>query len=211
MDPGSSVIVSGACSIGALVGLLRVWQPKDTAGRALRGESGVMEPAQGVRAARTLGPGLSGLAALADSHGVHRRLGLAPIQGRPGQTRLGRRLPCPTSTRPCSACRRWPRRGPNPRPPQFKLNVLSATGTGILMAAIAPGLTMGFSLRDLGKTYLETVWRIRFSLLDHRGHAGAGQRDEVLGRGRARWAWPWRGPGSFIRSSARCWAGWGWP
>ena len=55
--------------------------------------------------------------------------------------------------------------GAKPEAAQFRLNALSATGTGILMAAIAAGLTMGFSLRDLGKTYLEAVWRIRLSLL----------------------------------------------
>ncbi|HWX19048.1 MAG TPA: L-lactate permease, partial [Candidatus Binatia bacterium] len=32
-------------------------------------------------------------------------------------------------------------------------------------AAIVAGLTMGFNLRELGRTWLETVWRIRFSLL----------------------------------------------
>ena len=33
------------------------------------------------------------------------------------------------------------------------------------MAALVAGWTMGFSLRDLGKAYVEAVWRIRLSLL----------------------------------------------
>ena len=46
----------------------------------------------------------------------------------------------------------------------FKLDWLSATGTGILIAGIIAGLTMGFSFRELCRTFLETVWHIRFSL-----------------------------------------------
>jgi lactate permease len=55
--------------------------------------------------------------------------------------------------------------GAKPEAAQFRLDLLSATGTGILMAAIAAGLAMGFGLRDLAKTYLEAAWRIRLSLL----------------------------------------------
>ncbi len=47
----------------------------------------------------------------------------------------------------------------------FKLNLLSATGSGIFIAAIAIGFLIGFSPRELGRTYLETLWRIRLSLL----------------------------------------------
>jgi lactate permease len=55
--------------------------------------------------------------------------------------------------------------GASPEAAQFKLNVLSATGTGILAAALVAGLGMGFGWRELGRVYAETVWRIRFSLL----------------------------------------------
>ncbi|MGO8678701.1 MAG: L-lactate permease [Limisphaerales bacterium] len=157
-------LVSGACSIGALLALLRVWQPKDTAGRALRGESGVDGTAQGVRAVRTPDQvfrawlpwliltlfivvwGLPRFKAALDK--------LASVTvAVPHLHQAVQRVPpvAPAGAKPEAAL--------------FKLNVLSATGTGILMAAIAAGLTMGFSFRDLGKTYLEAVWRIRFSLL----------------------------------------------
>jgi lactate permease len=55
--------------------------------------------------------------------------------------------------------------GAKPEAAEFRLNLLSATGTGILLAAVIAGLSMGFGLRELAITYAETIWRIRFSLL----------------------------------------------
>ncbi len=47
----------------------------------------------------------------------------------------------------------------------FKLSWLSATGTGILVAAVLAGLLMGFSPVQMLWTYGETLVRVRFSLL----------------------------------------------
>jgi lactate permease len=47
----------------------------------------------------------------------------------------------------------------------FKLSWLSATGTGILVAAVLAGLLMGFSPVQMLWTYSETLVRVRFSLL----------------------------------------------
>jgi lactate permease len=47
----------------------------------------------------------------------------------------------------------------------FKLNWLSATGSGILVAAIISGLIMGFSPAKLASTFWETLVRVRFSLV----------------------------------------------
>lgn len=47
----------------------------------------------------------------------------------------------------------------------FKLNLGSATGTGILCAAIVAGLIMGVRPRELWRCYVQCVWRVRFSLL----------------------------------------------
>jgi lactate permease len=52
-----------------------------------------------------------------------------------------------------------------PETAELRLNVLSATGTGILLAAIVAGLAMGFGPSQLARTWVETIWRIRFSLL----------------------------------------------
>jgi lactate permease len=55
--------------------------------------------------------------------------------------------------------------GAKPEAALFRLNFLSATGSAILVAAVVVGLAMGFGPRELARTYLQTIWRIRFSLL----------------------------------------------
>jgi len=47
----------------------------------------------------------------------------------------------------------------------FKLNILAVPGTGILIGAIIVGPLIGISVRDWFKTYAETFWSIRLSLL----------------------------------------------
>ena len=47
----------------------------------------------------------------------------------------------------------------------YTLNWLSATGTGILLAGMIGGLMMKYSLRDLLRIYVRTVWLVRYSLL----------------------------------------------
>jgi len=47
----------------------------------------------------------------------------------------------------------------------FKLNWLSATGSGILIAALIAGLVIGYSLKEMLRIYLQTLWRVRFSLI----------------------------------------------
>lgn len=47
----------------------------------------------------------------------------------------------------------------------YTLNLLSATGTAPLLTAIASGLLLGLGLPGLGRTYLGTIWRVRWSLL----------------------------------------------
>ncbi|MCA1585429.1 MAG: L-lactate permease [Acidobacteria bacterium] len=52
-----------------------------------------------------------------------------------------------------------------PEPAIFVFNWLSATGSGILIAAIIAGFTMGYSPRQLARTYWRTLKLVRFSLL----------------------------------------------
>ncbi len=47
----------------------------------------------------------------------------------------------------------------------FKLNWLSATGTGILVAALLAGFIMGFRPAEIATAYVETLWKVRFSLI----------------------------------------------
>ena len=54
---------------------------------------------------------------------------------------------------------------PAPEKAVFVLNFLSATGTGILAAAVVSGLFMGFSLAKMARVYGQTIYRLRHSLL----------------------------------------------
>lgn len=47
----------------------------------------------------------------------------------------------------------------------YTLNLLSATGTGILLSAIVGGLILGFSPLKLVREYGRTAWLVRYSLL----------------------------------------------
>jgi lactate permease len=56
----------------------------------------------------------------------------------------------------------------NPSKPEaavFKLNAFSATGSGILLAAIVAGFAMGHAPREMVRIYGRTLWRVRYSLL----------------------------------------------
>lgn len=55
--------------------------------------------------------------------------------------------------------------GAAPEKAVFTLNWLSATGTGILAAAILAGLFMGFSPGELLRVYGQTIVRVRYSLI----------------------------------------------
>jgi lactate permease len=53
----------------------------------------------------------------------------------------------------------------SPEAAKYSLNLLSATGTGLLLAAIVAGLGLGLGPAGLVRTYLATLKRVRFSLL----------------------------------------------
>lgn len=46
----------------------------------------------------------------------------------------------------------------------YKVEWLSATGTGILLASVCAGVLMGYGPRELARIYLKTLHRLRFSL-----------------------------------------------
>src|SRR3989441_500948 len=54
---------------------------------------------------------------------------------------------------------------PTAEPAVFSFNWLSATGSGIFLASIIAGVTMGYSLRELLRVYWKTLKLVRFSLL----------------------------------------------
>ena len=54
---------------------------------------------------------------------------------------------------------------PTPEPAIFNLNWLSATGTGILLAALLAGLLMGLSPAKLIRALFRTIYKIRYTLV----------------------------------------------
>jgi lactate permease len=54
---------------------------------------------------------------------------------------------------------------PTPEAAIYNFNWLSTPGTGVFVAAIVAGLVMGFRVPSLVRTYLRTLWLIRYSLL----------------------------------------------
>jgi lactate permease len=54
---------------------------------------------------------------------------------------------------------------PTPEPAIFTLNVLSATGTALLLAGLVAGLALGQTPRQLVAVYIRTLWRVRVPLL----------------------------------------------
>jgi len=54
---------------------------------------------------------------------------------------------------------------PTPEPAVFGLNWLSATGSGILVAAVLSGFIMGVSLPRMVVMWWQTLWHVRFSMM----------------------------------------------
>jgi lactate permease len=53
----------------------------------------------------------------------------------------------------------------HPEAAKYSLNLLSATGTGLLLAGVVAGLWLRLGPAELVRTYLKTLKRVRFSLL----------------------------------------------
>jgi lactate permease len=54
---------------------------------------------------------------------------------------------------------------PTPEPALFTLNWLSATGTGILIAAVLSGFIMGCGPLKIARIYGKTIYKVRFSMM----------------------------------------------
>lgn len=170
-------IVSGACSIGATVALSRRWRPR--AVWTPSGEQPGLETAEARSAAAQASaepnPGCR------SPRARRRQIAEAWLPwailtvfilfwGTPQFKAALDRVAAPRFAMPQlhGAVQRVPPVAPPDAKPEeaiFKLNFLSATGTGILGAALTAGLLMGFHPRELARVYAETLWRVRFSLL----------------------------------------------
>jgi lactate permease len=154
-------IVASICSMAALVGLLKVWRPRDL-------------PANGGTSYTSPAPANPALVRQAWVPWILLSL-LVFLWGVPPFKRAVDQVSAPSFKVPSlhQVVVRTPPVVPPPTAAQptkpedaiFKLNWLSATGTGILVAAIIAGFIMGFSVREMFSTYLDTLIRVRFSLV----------------------------------------------
>ncbi len=176
--------ISGACSMVALLGLLRYWQPRPLPPQAL---SRILAPAPssaGCAATEaSAGPGGATSALSSEAAGSWSRreifrawfpwlvlTAFILLWGLPHFKRTLDKFSAPSFAVPHlhKVVQRVPPVAPPgapPEPAEFRLNFLSATGTGILLAAVVAGLSLGTNVRSLLTTWLESLWRIRFSLL----------------------------------------------
>jgi lactate permease len=152
-------VVSSVISMGAVALFLRFWQPRERWGMA-----GVEAPPPGETAhgyprrevARAWMPwiilsvvvfvwGLPHTKTVLDGIGLVR----VPV---PGLHNLVQRVP-PVVARPTA------------EPAVYNLNWLSATGSGILVAALTAGFVMGYRPRELARVYGDTLKMVRHSLI----------------------------------------------
>jgi lactate permease len=159
-------IVSALCSMGAVVLLLRFWRPREIWAVPGGDSPSIVGPVTHPEHKRTLAPGL-----------VMRAwvpwiiLSLVVFAwGTPQMKRAldGTHRPVFNVVGLHQQVQRVPPVAPPEAPPEaavFVLNYLSATGTGILVAAIISGLIMGCGVRQMVRTYGTTLIKVRFSLI----------------------------------------------
>lgn len=156
-------LVSGFCSIGATVCLLRFWRPSSV----YRLEA-ASDPESSMQTSSPQGRHAPGLIAALMPWAVltfsillwsvpmvkAKMDALAPWKvATPGLHARVQRVPpvAPAEAKPEAA--------------EFRLNVLTATGTAILFAGIVAGAIMGCSFREMAGTWIATLWQVRFSLI----------------------------------------------
>jgi lactate permease len=161
-------IISGASAIIALATLLRVWQPKDNWKPADMESTPAAAPLQDrSKVFRAWLPwivlttflfvwGLPQTKTVFDAKSpatATLKPMIAPDIAVPHLHRLVQRSP---PVAPANAA---------PETATFEFHWLSATGTGILLAALAAGLLMGCRFREMLGVYAATIWKVRYSLL----------------------------------------------
>ncbi|HKQ39595.1 MAG TPA: L-lactate permease [Verrucomicrobiae bacterium] len=162
-------IVSSVCSMAAVVGLLKVWQPGSAAlQRGKLQDIPVSQPSTNA--------GLTDPSLVRKAWAPWIVLSLLVFAwGIPKYQKAVDRISAPSFKVPALhqvvvrtppvVRRSTPEKPTKPEDAIFKLNWLSATGTGILVAALIGGFVMGFSMREMLSTYGETLYRVRFSLV----------------------------------------------
>jgi lactate permease len=168
MGPELVAVIASVCSIAALVLFLKVWHPQEvytsTAGTmagaaAEAAGKTALQPKHGYSTGDVVRAWLpwlilSVLVFAWGSPGVKKLLDsifTMEIQW-PGLHNLVQKMP-PVVAKP------------HLEAAVYKLNLLSTTGTGILVAGILSGLIMGYRPSELVKVYGQTFWSLRYSLI----------------------------------------------
>jgi lactate permease len=152
---------AGLCSIGALVILLRFWKPREMQTRADHVKAAA-DPAtqattsRGRENFRAWLPWILLTVFVAGSS-------LAPVKNALNQT-FAPKLSVPALHQ---AVQKMPPvvAKPEPEAAQFTFNLLSATGTALLVAGVIAGFMLGLKPRQLAATYGRTLKRVRVPLL----------------------------------------------
>lgn len=154
-------LISGACSIACTAVLLRWWHPKSELVSSTRQEVRGMVSVEankaapgtfqawlpwGILVATILVWGIPSVKEAMNRWGTSKW----PIAGVHGQVQ---RVP------PVAPL------GAKPEAAELKLDLLSATGSAILVAACIAGMAMGCGFRELAQTWISTVWKVRHSLV----------------------------------------------
>jgi lactate permease len=152
-------IVASLVSIGAVVALLRVWRPKPM---SAEGKADVPLKPDPVQLRRAWVPWILLSVCVF-------------IWGVPAFKRTVDKLSAPTYQVPRLhnvvlrsypvVAKPTPEKPTKPEEAVFRLNWLSATGTGILVSAMIAGFLMGYSIRELLRHYGQTLIRVRLSLI----------------------------------------------
>ncbi len=164
---------AGLASIAAVMGLLRFWKPRDLPATATAVPDAAAEPTPTTAPVRPGNPWTPWIIlavvlfvwGLPPVKNAMDRLALpgiehfgAPKFAVPGIHERVTRVPpvveTPTADKPTK-----------PEAAEFKANWISASGTGILVAALLSTAVLGFRPRELASIYLGTLRRVRPSLL----------------------------------------------
>ncbi|SCK20887.1 L-lactate permease [Vogesella sp. LIG4] len=168
MGPELVAVIASVCSIAALVAFLKVWHPKEIytstagtmGGEAANGAKAIVaDKHHGYSTGEVIRAWLPWLILSVSvfafgSPSVKKVLDgiFAPEIKWPGLHNLIYKMP-PVVT------------APHLEAALYKLNLLSATGTGILLAALISALIMGYRPLQMLKVYKETFWSLRYSLI----------------------------------------------